>query len=323
MKSIRKSSFLIIGTFAIVILVIVSKKFIVKEHKRTILGCFDTVCEITAASKSERPLNSCEKYIKEAELEMSAENSQSTIYKYNHGENVNFSPDLKMLLDFSKEFTKSNRDYFSIYLQPLIKAWDIKNNKGVIPDVNSALISVKSENEINLGAVAKGFVTEKLVDILASEGVSSALINLGGNAYAMGKKITGENWKIGIQNPNEKDENSIIGVITAENLAVITSGDYQRYFESDGIKYHHIFDPKTGYPAKNELHSVTVISDNPTLCDALSTAAFVAGLEDGIELLKKYNCSGIFVTDDTVYFSKELENIFKQTNFSYKYEFIY
>ncbi|HAL63295.1 MAG TPA: FAD:protein FMN transferase, partial [Clostridiales bacterium] len=128
-------------------------------------------------------------------------------------------------------------------------------------------------------------------------------------------------WHIGIQNPKNAD--SIIGIISAENLAVITSGDYQRYFDLDGIRYHHILDPKTGYPANSGLHSVTVISDNPTLCDALSTAAFVAGIEKGAELLKKYDSMGIFITDDTVYFSKSLENIFKQTDFSYKYEFLY
>lgn len=320
MKStLNKSKILLIGTVFILILVYFSTKFTIKEQKKTIF-CFDTVSEITINSRTDKPLKLCENYLYKAESEMSAENPNSTIYKYNNGEKVEFSQDLQELINFSQEFTKENKDYFSIYLQPLIKAWDVKNNKGVIPDVNLALSKSNKENEINLGAVAKGYATEKIIEILKKDGVSSALINLGGNAYAMGKKLTGENWKIGIQSP--KNEDDIIGIVTAENIAVITSGDYQRYFELNNERYHHILDPKTGYPSKSGLHSVTVISDNPTLCDALSTACFVAGLEDGITLLKKYNCMGIFVTDDTVYFSKSLENIFKQTDFSYKYEYI-
>jgi len=316
----KKSYLLIIGTIFVLMLVFFSTKYTTKEHKRTIY-CFDTVSDITILSRTEKPLDDCEKYLQNAELEMSADNPNALIYKYNSGENVEFSKDLKDLLAFSTDFTNNNYEYFSIYLEPLIKAWDIKNNKGTIPDVKLFLSKVASENKINLGAVAKGFATEKLIEILKKDGISSALINLGGNAYAMGKKATGENWKIGIQSP--KDENEIIGIITAEDISVITSGDYQRYFEFNNVKYHHILDPKTGYPANNELHSVTIVSSNPALADALSTACFVAGLDAGINLLNKYDCYGIFVTDDTVYFSKQLESIFKQTDFSYKYEFIY
>ncbi len=319
-KQIKKSRILILATVVIVVLVVASQKFTTKERKRTIDGCFDTISEITVVSRTEKPLDDCEKYIRKAELEMSAENQSSLLYRYNNGEKVEFSEDLNEVIAFSKDFGTKNSDYFSIYLEPLIKAWDIKNNTGNIPNVEKALKESKLENRINLGGVAKGYVTDKLIEILSRDGVSSALINLGGNAYAMGKKVTGENWKIGIQSP--KNESDIVGIITAENLAVITSGDYQRYFEIEGNRYHHILNPKTGYPSKNELHSVTVISGSPTLCDCLSTAAFVAGLEDGIKLIKNYNCGGIFITDDTVYFSKSLENIFKQTDFSYKYEFI-
>ena len=136
----------------------------------------------------------------------------------------------------------------------------------------------------------------------------------------MGRKPSGENWKIGVQDP--KDETAIVGYITAENIAVITSGDYQRYAEIDGKRYHHILDPKTGYPANSDIHSVTVICTDATTADALSTTAFVAGIEEGNGILKENNAMGIFITDDTVYISKGLEDIFTQEDTSYKYEFL-
>lgn len=291
-----------------------------KTHKTTLLKYFDTVTEITVISDSDKVLSDCEEYIKKMDAELSADDKNGLIYRFNHGETVQFCDDTNELIDYAKAFTSENSENFSIYLDPLVKAWDIKNNSGTIPDVDAALSECEKSDTLNLGGIAKGFVTEKLVEILKKENVSSALINLGGNAYALGRNKNGNKWIIGIQNP--KDENGIIGTISAENLAVITSGDYQRFFEKDGKRYHHIFNPKTGYPADSGLHSVTVISESPTLCDALSTAAFVAGLENGNELLKKYNCSGIFITDDTVYVSKDLKDIFSRADTSYEYKFL-
>jgi len=321
MSSKQKNLFLILVTLIVIALVFLNFKNTPKERAKTFLTYFDTVAEIRVVSKSDKPIRDCEKYLKTMDTELSAESESGLVYRYNKGETVEFSDDAKDLIEFSKAFSEDNPEFFSVYLDPLVKAWNIKNNSGVIPDVQAALDMCAKKDTLNLGGVAKGFVTEKLIDILKKDNVSSALINLGGNAYALGKKPTGESWRIGIQDPN--DEDGVIGIISAENLAVITSGDYQRYFELNGVRYHHIFSPISGYPSNSGLHSVTVISENPTLCDALSTAAFVAGLEKGTALLKEYGCLGIFVTDDTVYFSKELENIFKETDFSYKYEFIY
>ena len=321
MKDKQKRFLMIFATILFVSAVFLRIKNVPAEHSRLLTDYFDTVAEITVVSKNNKPLDDCEKYIKKMDFELSADEENGLVYRFNKGETVDFSQDTKELIEYSKEFTSENSSFFSIYLNPLISAWDIKNNSGNIPDVSEKLFECSAQNTLNFGGIAKGYVTERLIDILKKDGVSSALINLGGNAYAMGKKTTGESWRIGIQNP--KDESGIIGIVSAENLAVITSGDYQRYFEIDGIRYHHILNPVTGYPAESGLHSVTVIAENPTLCDALSTAAFVAGLEKGTDLLKKYGCMGVFITDDTVYFSKELENIFKETDFSYKYEYIY
>lgn len=304
-----------------VALVFFSQKLTPRLRTITTADYLDTVCEISVLSRTDKPLDECIEYLKLSDGIFSAYDESSALFKLNNGEDFDVPAQLSSLVEYGKDFTKENPDYFSIYLEPLSKAWNVAENGGEIPDVATALTLSKEQKYIDLGSIAKGYITENLSEILKKNGVTSAMINLGGNAYAIGKKPTGENWKVGIADP--KCESEIVGIITAENIAVITSGNYHRYFEIDQKRYHHILDPKTGYPANNELNSVTIISDNPTLADALSTAAFVAGLDEGIELIKKYNVQGIFITDDTVYFSKSLENIFKQTNFEYKYEFIY
>lgn len=322
MKSETKQRIFLYSVIALVVLsVFTVPKLSPSKRTITIDDCFDTISDITIYSMTNKPLSDCKKYMNNMNTELSPDDSSGTIYKLNNGLPAELSDDVQELLQFGKDFSSENPDFFSIYLYPLEKVWNVKNNTGYIPDVQPALAKAQEQNQISLGAIAKGYITDRLVEILEKDGVKSALINLGGNTYALGTKPDGSNWKIGIQDP--KDENNIIGTIKAENLAVITSGDYQRYFELNGKRYHHIFDPKTGFPSDSGLHSVTIISDNAALADALSTAIFVAGKEKGQELLKKYDARGIFITDDTVYFSKSLEKIFKQQDFSYKYEFMY
>lgn len=280
---------------------------------------FDTVCDITAYEKSEKVLKKAENELKKYNDMWSASLEESEISKLNRGETITLSPETEDIISYANSFDRE--DLFSIYLNSLVNVWDIKNNKGEIPDVSPALSDYREKKGINLGGIAKGYATDKVVENLKNAGIESGLVNLGGNVYALGKKPTGENWRIGIADPKNPEE--IIGSIRAENLSVVTSGDYQRYFEKDGIRYHHIFDPKTGFPAQSGLKSVTVIADSSALCDVLSTMIFVAGVTEGAKILKEYNAGGILITDDTVYFSKNLEYIFKQNSFDYKYEFLY
>lgn len=311
--------------FYVLLFLVVASIFLFDGTKQKVFSAtytdyLDTVCDITVISNSDNALKICEEYLEFADNEFSAADESSALYDYNHYQKGKPSEELLNLISIGKEFTESHPEYFSIYLDEAINLWNISKNPDTIPtdsDIKNAL----KNNKVNLGAIAKGYITDSLVKKLHENNVASALINLGGNTYAIGKKPTGENWKIGIQDP--KDESNIIGSITAENIAVVTSGDYQRYVEIDGTRYHHILDPKTGYPANSGVHSVTVICKDATTADALSTAAFVAGIEEGHKLLKEYDAIGIFITDDTIYFSKEMENIFKQMDFSYKYKFLY
>ena len=163
--------------------------------------------------------------------------------------------------------------------------------------INGSIVTVPTEMEIDLGAVAKGYASDAVLQILDENKIESALINLGGNVYALGRKPDNTKWKVGIQNP--KDTNKMICTLAIENKAVITSGNYERYFEVDGKRYCHIIDPETGYPADNGIISATVIGDSGLDCDALSTALFVMGTEKAIEFCKSHKeIDVILVTKD-------------------------
>lgn len=306
--------------FLIVISIFVFQKTRETTKSVTYTKYLDTVCDITITSKTDKPFKICEEYLNFAQKEFSAEDKSSTLYNYNHYQKMKYSDDLLKLISIGEEYSKKYPEYFSIHLDELINLWNITGSPTKVPSSEEIEKSLKNKS-VNLGGIAKGYITDKLVNKLKDSDVDSALINLGGNIYALGKKQNGTNWKIGIQNP--KDESKIIGAITAENLAIVTSGDYQRYVEIDGKKYHHIFNPKTGFPVDNGIRSVTVICEDATTADALSTIAFVAGIEEGNKILKEHNAMGIFITDDKIYFSKSLENIFRQDDLSYKYEFLY
>ena len=149
--------------------------------------------------------------------------------------------------------------------------------------------------------------------------MESALIYLGGSVYAKGENETGAPWRIGIKNPDS--EASYMGIVSVKDMSVTTSGDYERYFEVEGKRYHHILDLKTGYPAESGLRSVTIISKDATLGDYLSTKCFVLGFDKSKELIEKYKVSAIFITDDRhVFYTKDLEDSFSKIDKEYSYE---
>ena len=139
--------------------------------------------------------------------------------------------------------------------------------------------------EIDLGSVAKGFTGDVLTGLLKEYGVESAMLDLGGNIQTVGLKPDGSLWRVGVQDP---DGDGILGVVEAAELAVITSGGYERYFEQDGVRYWHIIDPDTGAPARSGLASVTVAGESGAVCDALSTALFVMGRESAVAFWRQY-----------------------------------
>jgi len=152
--------------------------------------------------------------------------------------------------------------------------------------------------QVDLGSIVKGYTGSAVAKYFRDNGVKSALINLGGNVECIGKKPDGNKWKVAIKSPFADSQTGIFGVIDAEDMAIITSGGYERFFEENGKTYWHILDPTTGYPAENGLVSVTIIGSDGLRCDGLSTALFVMGLDDAIEFWKKSgDFDAIFITD--------------------------
>ena len=139
-------------------------------------------------------------------------------------------------------------------------------------------MSLGTNQEMDLGGIAKGYTSARVMEIFQEYGITSGMVSLGGNVQTLNTRPDGKPWQIGIQNPNGQ-QGSLLAVLSVENKAVITSGGYERYFEEDGNTYIHILDPKTGYPADSGLVSVSVISENGMLADALSTSLYLMGEE--------------------------------------------
>jgi thiamine biosynthesis lipoprotein len=231
---------------------------------------------------------------------------------------------------------------FDITVAPLVKAWGIGtdnprvpsadavqelvslvNYRDVLIDEKNGLASLLKKGQmVDLGGIAKGYIGDRAIDIYKSNGITSAFINLGGNVAALGSKPDGSPWTVGIQNP--RGENSdIVGVVEVVDKAVVTSGDYQRYFIKDGQRYCHIFDPGTGYPMDSGLMSVTIIASSSTDADGLAKV-IVLGLDRGMEMVKNYGrAEAIFITNDKkIYVTPGLKGKFRLEDATHEYTYI-
>ncbi|MGX6962087.1 FAD:protein FMN transferase [Vagococcus xieshaowenii] len=172
----------------------------------------------------------------------------------------------------------------------------------------------KKGMQLDLGAIAKGFITDEVVEVLKENGVTTGIVDLGGNVFVLGKSPNKKNgeWTVGIQDP-DKERNQIVGSTTASNRSLVTSGIYERFLEVDGVKYHHLFDATTGYPFDNEIAGVSIISDKSVDGDGLSTVVFSMGLEKGLDYVNsRPDIDAVFITKEhKVYISDGLKDNFK------------
>ena len=178
---------------------------------------------------------------------------------------------------------------------------------------NGTQITLGEGQQVDLGGLAKGYTGQKLKEIFQEYEVPSALVSLGGNVQAVGKKPDGSLWKIGIRNP-EGGEQDYIGVLSVEDEAVVTSGGYERYFTENNEKYIHILDPRTGYPASGDLLSVTIVSEDGTLADGLSTALYIMGYEKACSFWREHQeeFGMILITSDSeLHVSEDLKEQFQ------------
>lgn len=219
----------------------------------------------------------------------------------------------------------------------LSQLWDIGGQNAKVPssdEISNALkftdcrkikidgstVSVGDGQQLDLGALGKGIGCDAAKKILDESKLSGGIVSVGGSILLWGNKPGGGDWQVAVRDPRG-EQTDAMGVLSVSGGCVSTSGDYERVLTVDGKNYHHILDPKTGYPADSSVISVTVVSDSGLLSDALSTACFVLGAEDGIKLLDEYGASGIFITSDKrVIISDELRDKFTVKNISYTLE---
>lgn len=225
------------------------------------------------------------------------------------------SEDLASLLSQGLSITRESDGAFDIAIAPLTSLWDFTAEDPKVPDdaaIQKALplcssdgvtidgqdITLPSDDiQFDVGAIAKGYIADRLKDFLVKKGVKSAIINLGGNVLCIGSKPDGTPFKVGIQKPFA-DRNETEAVMDITGKSVVSSGIYERCFKQGGKLYHHILNPQTGYPYDNGLISVTIISDQSVDGDALSTTCFALGLEDGLKFAEKKGVQAVFITED-------------------------
>lgn len=247
------------------------------------------------------------------------------------------SPDTYELLEISAEYSKTNDTSFDYTIGPLVNLWQIGFEDARVPTeeemqqtmslVDPSLVTFDAEEQsiylekegmaLDLGGIAKGYIADQVKKLFEERGVTTALIDLGGNVLVMGNSPHRPEggFNVGVQNPFDS-RGAIAGYMNVLDKAVTTSGTYERYLEKDGKIYHHILDPKTGYPVDNGLTGVTIISEASTDGDALSTAVFALGLEEGLSFVNSQdNLEAIFITDDKkLYTTDGLIHEFKLTD---------
>ena len=228
----------------------------------------------------------------------------SDIYNINHanGAPVEVHDETAELIRYGIAFGELSGGVFDISIGALTDLWDIPNNNGTIPaqsQIDAALATVdyrqitvdgntvtlgNPDAALDLGGIAKGYAADRMREYLNANGACEGFINLGGNVLTLGQKANDEPYHIGIRKPFGEDGETITAVDVTDR-SIVTSGRYERYFEKDGHIYHHILDPKNGYPYDNGLNGVTILSDSSMVGDALSTICFALGQEKGTEFL--------------------------------------
>lgn len=280
----------------------------------------DTIITISIYSYSndadaEVIMDKCFDLCKHYEQIFSKTIKDSDIYKLNHNEKFEHNEFTDKIINDSLDISEATEGAFDITISPLVDLWNIPggntsvpskdkikdclkkvNYKNIVSDSDS--FTLKKDTQVDLGGIAKGFIADKLKNYMVSEGVTSAIINLGGNVLTIGDN-NGDDFTIGIKKPFAKKENEYSAKVKIKDKSVVTSGSYERYFKKDGKIYHHILNPKTGYPVENNLNSVTIISENSEYGDAYSTACFVLGLDKGMKFIEQQNdTEAIFITKD-------------------------
>ena len=285
------------------------------RQAKTECYAMDTVMDITVYGKNaEQAAKDCEQELYRLEALLSCREPEAELAQVNAGQ-AEPSAETAALVRHALELSRETGGAYDPALGALMEAWGFSTGECRVPDVSereaalrrcgAELIELTEDSftlrggaQLDLGGIGKGYAAARLRALLTQEGIESAILSLGGNVCAVGAKPDGSDWQIGLQDPENTAE--IFGMVAVRDAGVVTSGGYQRWFEQDGVRYHHILDPETGCPAESGLLSVSVVSADDTLADALSTALYVMGAERGARLWREsgLDFEAVWVTED-------------------------
>lgn len=294
------------------------------EKNSTVIFAMDTVMELSIYGSDELLTEAAEMvYDLESKLSVTDENSE--IYAINRDGTGTLTGNAAEVLSAALDMCSRTDGVLDISIYPVVHEWGFTTGDYKVPDpsviasllsnvnyrdvqFDGSSVTLKENMEIDLGSIAKGYTGGMLTEFFRSNGVTSALLNLGGNVQALGSKPDGSDWRVAIQEPHG---NGNCAIVSVSDKAVITSGGYERYFVEDGVEYCHIIDPSTGAPARSGLISVSIIGDNGAVCDALSTSLFIMGLEKASQFWRESDdFEAIFITDDNeMYITEGLTDI--------------
>ncbi|MBQ7153959.1 MAG: FAD:protein FMN transferase [Synergistaceae bacterium] len=267
----------------------------------------NTLIRMTFSTKDEAVLDDAYSLLHELDAELSMYNPSSDISRINSGagvERVNVPASVVEVVRDSVRVYELTEGVFNPLIGAVTRLWKINRADNTVPsreeldavlglsgienlEIGDDYVYLKSKGcVLDLGGIAKGYASKKIADLAKSRGVTSGLIDLGGNIYAVGKKTDGETWKIGVRDPLEPAGNPELA-LSVEDCAVITSGGYERFKVVDGKRYSHFFDPKTGESVMSDVLSVTIVTPDGSLGDGLATAFMIAGVDESVRLLGK------------------------------------
>lgn len=299
----------------------------------------DTVMTLTAYVPEEEPevaaqgLSMAESEIYKLESLLSVSREGSDIYNLNQNKRATISEGTGKLLLQATQISDATGGAFDPTVYPLMELWGFTGDAQRVPEeaeIAQTLPSVGTEHilevsqldgygacsgeisencGVDLGGIAKGYAAEQVLEILENTGVEAGVISLGGNVGLLGTKPDGSPWTVAVEKPDGSGETvATLSIPGGEKTYCVTSGAYQRYFQENGVTYHHILDPKTGYPAETDLLSVTIVSKNGTEADALSTALFVMGFDEAVTFWQsgKYDFDLVLITETGIFASPGL-----------------
>ena len=289
-----------------------------KQEKQSVVGFYlDTVIMLTAYVEDTAVLNDgleeCGRY--ERLLSRTVEGSD--VWRINHakGAGVEVSKETVEILEAARQVSELSDGAFDVTIAPVSTMWDFTSGAAKVPDaaeieraaelvdyrkvrVDGNVVTLPQGMMIDLGGIAKGYIADAVKRYLIDRGVTSAVLSFGGNIVTIGQKPDGSPWRVGIQDI-DKPTGEYMLVANNYGGSTVTSGIYERGFEADGVYYHHILEPATGWPVQNELASVTIFSESSMWGDALATAAFALGTEGGTQLIEGLeDVEAVFIARD-------------------------